>query len=360
MFVVFTADDAVQQYTIDSVNQFLAQRKNPNGCPVKMSFYTSTNYTNFTLVTDWFVAGNEIADHTMTHVGSPPSEEINGNLLALNAFSGIPLNAIKGFRAPFLNYTKETLQLLQQASFMYDSSATSSVPVTDPATDAYWPYTLDNGLANDCLRIPGVCKGEPKLPGFWEVPMYSFFDNKGVAGPHLMDPWLDAANGDLKSKDSATLEFMQKTFTDHYNNKRQPIGLYTHPIHVSLNFPGTTATQGTVDMINQFLDWAQNQQNVWIVSSEQLLEWVKNPKPISQLDQVDALKCATPNVDASKQICNGIPGNQKGLLNHCAFNDFPWYTCVRDNLAHAVSSVTDMFIVVRLPQRATHRRQPRT
>ncbi len=63
-FVVFTADDAIQSYTLDSVNQFLAQRKNPNGCVPRMTYYTSLNYTNYTLVTDWFVAGNEIADHT--------------------------------------------------------------------------------------------------------------------------------------------------------------------------------------------------------------------------------------------------------------------------------------------------------
>jgi hypothetical protein len=61
MFVVFTADDAIQSYTLDSVNQFLAHRKNPNGCPPKMTYYTSLNYTNYTLVTDWYVAGNEIA-----------------------------------------------------------------------------------------------------------------------------------------------------------------------------------------------------------------------------------------------------------------------------------------------------------
>ena len=60
-FVVFTADDAVQSYTIDAINQFLAHRKNPNGCTPKMTYYTSLNYTNYTLVTDWYVAGNEIA-----------------------------------------------------------------------------------------------------------------------------------------------------------------------------------------------------------------------------------------------------------------------------------------------------------
>ena len=64
MFVVFTADDAIQSYTLDAVNQFLSQRKNPNGCQPKMTYYNSIDYTNFTLVTDWYVAGNEIADHT--------------------------------------------------------------------------------------------------------------------------------------------------------------------------------------------------------------------------------------------------------------------------------------------------------
>ena len=126
----------------------------------------------------------------MTHVGQPPDDEIDGNLIALNALAGIPLSSIIGFRAPYLNFTADTLTHLAAAEFTYDSSASASIPVTDSGTDAYWPYTLDNGLANNCLNIPNICKGEPKLPGFWEVPMYAFFDERGVAGPHLMDPWL--------------------------------------------------------------------------------------------------------------------------------------------------------------------------
>lgn len=326
-FIVFTADDAIQSYTLDSVNQFLGQRKNPNGCPIKMTYFTSLSFTNYTLVTDWYVAGNEIADHTMTHVGTPPAEEINGNLIALNALAGIPLSAIKGFRAPFLNYSIDTLKLLYQSQFTYDSSAAASIPVTDPNTDAYWPYTLDNGMANDCLEVEGQCKGEPKLPGFWEIPMYAFFDNLGVAGPHLMDPWLDAANGDSKVNDTATFEYMKNTFTAHYTGNRQPIGLYTHPIHLSTTYPGVNAPMSTINMINAFLDWAQEQPNVWIVSNEQLLDWVQHPVPASQLNQIESLKCTTPQVDPSVKICNGMPGNEDGLLSHCAFSDFPFYTC---------------------------------
>ncbi|KAG5717983.1 hypothetical protein E4T56_gene1729 [Termitomyces sp. T112] len=326
-FIVFTADDAIQSYTLDSVNQFLANRKNPNGCTPKMTYFTSLNYTNYTLVTDWYVAGNEIADHTMTHVGTPSTAEINGNLIALNALAGIPLSSITGFRAPFLSYNAQTLKNLAAASFTYDSSSAASVPVTDPNTDAYWPYTLDYGMANNCLSNTDTCKGEPKLPGLWEIPMYAFFDSRGVNGPHLMDPWLDAADGSTKVNNTATLEYMKATFTDHYNNNRQPIGLYTHPIHLSKTYPGVSPDHKMIDMINAFLDWAQQQQNVWIVSNEQLLAWVRNPVPISQLDTVSALKCSTPQVDASQKICNGMPQNEGGLLSHCQFSDFPFYTC---------------------------------
>ena len=65
---------------------------------------------------------------------------------------------------------------------------------------------------------------------------------------------------------------------------------------------------------------------VWIVSNEQLLAWMKNLVPASQLNQLDAFKCTSPQVSA--KICNGIPANENGLLSHCDFPDFPFFTCV--------------------------------
>lgn len=87
----FTADDAIQVYTRDAVNHFLAQRRNPNGCAPKMTYFASLSYTNYSMVrrfllpspptsanpitqvTDWFVEGNEIADHTMVRPSAPSS-----------------------------------------------------------------------------------------------------------------------------------------------------------------------------------------------------------------------------------------------------------------------------------------------
>ncbi|EPQ30700.1 uncharacterized protein PFL1_01601 [Pseudozyma flocculosa PF-1] len=330
-FIVFTADDAVQSYTIAAVDQFLAQRKNPNGCTPKMSYYTQTMYTNYSMVTELYVNGNDVADHTMTHVAQAPADEIDGNLITLNALAGIPYKSIIGYRAPFLNYTRQNLEHLHGAGFTYDSSSTSSVPVTDPNTDAFWPYTLDNGMANDCQSVDNICNGEPKLPGFWEIPMYAIFDEKGAAGAHLMDPWLDSPNPD------DVLNWMKNTFSDHYKGKRQPFGLYTHPIHVSPNYPGQpdqAQINKMIKMINSFLDWATtsaDMQNVWIISNKQLLAWMKNPVPASQLNTIDEFKCQTP--DVKDHICNGFAKNSD-LMQHCIsntqgdpLNNSPFYTC---------------------------------
>lgn len=328
-FIVFTADDAVQTYTINSVNQFLAQRRNPNGCTPLMSYYVSLQYTNYSMVTELYVNGNDVGDHTMTHQEQPATTaEIDGNLITLNALSGIPYKSIIGYRAPFLNYSRENLEHLAATGFTYDSSSTASVPVTDSNTDAFWPYTLDNGMANDCNAVANICSGQPKLPGFWEIPMYAIFDDRGAAGPHLMDPWLDSNDA------SAVLNWMKNTFTDHYKGNRQPFGVYTHPIHLASGYPGLNDPIDQIRMLNEFLDWATtsgDMQNVWIISNKQLIAYMQNPVPASQLNTLDAFKCQTPNVD--QHICNGLSKNSD-LLQHCIsntagdpLNNSPFYTC---------------------------------
>lgn len=98
---------------------------------------------------------------------------------------------------------------------------------------------------------------------------------------------------------------------------------------------------------------------VWIVSNEQLLAWVRNPVPISQLDTVSALKCFVPQVDASQKICNGIPQNEAGILSHCQFSDFPFYTCVCIFAGpHSAVLIRCIWLLVRLPQTATLTEQP--
>lgn len=69
---------------------------------------------------------------------------------------------------------------------------------------------------------------------------------------------------------------------------------------------------------------------VWIVSNEQLLAWVRNPVPASQLNSLPEFQCQVPQV--TEKICNGMPDNEAGLLAKCMFIEFPFYTCVSDIL----------------------------
>lgn len=77
-------------------------------------------------------------------------------------------------------------------------------------------------------------------------------------------------------------------------------------------------------MINTFLDWTQTFKDVWLVSNEQMLEWIKAPVPNANISSVTALGCSTPDVAAGLKICNGITANEIGLLDNCPFIDFPW------------------------------------
>ena len=65
--------------------------------------------------------------------------------------------------------------------------------------------------------------------------------------------------------------------------------------------------------------------------------------PLSQLNDFAPLKCSTPAVDSSLKICNGIPQNEAGLLDHCAFNDFPYYTCVRTCISPLIIAICALY-----------------
>ncbi|KAF9581002.1 hypothetical protein BGW38_002139 [Lunasporangiospora selenospora] len=178
-----------------------------------------------------------------------------------------------GFRAPFLNYSADTFTILGNQKFEYDSSTTAT-----PA-DAHWPYTLDYGLANDCWD--GICEQPISIPGLWEIPMAAIMDGPStMAIPHNMDPQLD---GTPEQKD------------------RQPFGIYLHPVHVG----------NSTSLYTTFLNEIAALPNVWFVTNQQLLAWMKNPVPATQLADQPYMKCERPVV--GKEICNGIEDSTVGV-----------------------------------------------
>lgn len=66
--VMFTFDDAVNEEVFDYYQElFPADRINPNGCPVSVTFFVSHNWTNYDQVKELYNRGHEIASHSITH-----------------------------------------------------------------------------------------------------------------------------------------------------------------------------------------------------------------------------------------------------------------------------------------------------
>lgn len=298
--------------TFPNANALLAGRKNPNGCPAKATWFAQVNYSDPILLTQWYASGNEVADHTVTHgaaditkienyVGS--YEEVEGMRAWANAWAGIPLGKIKGFRYPYLNYTADGLKLLQKMGFEYESSMSAM------DSDAVWPYTLDHGIVNDCLGQIDLCGGKVTVPGLWEIPLYGI---SGPDGTHLMDPYND---GNLYTPDLPTVEQDYISYFDkHYGGNRAPFGIYTHPTWFNpppasaiptLPQGADGASQKKLAMVQKVLDYAMKKPDTWMVTNAQLIEYMKAPVPASQLASQPYMQCAQTPAPPTN-ICNGI------------------------------------------------------
>lgn len=107
------------------------------------------------------------------------------------------------------------------------------------------------------------------------------------------------------------------------------IGVYLHPVQLS-EIAGRPDPGPSVKMLKEFFDWALSQPNVWFVTNQQLLQWMKNPVPADQLKDYEPFKCQTPNV--GKEICNGLDDDKngqvdEGLKESCNFDVAVWSTC---------------------------------
>ncbi|CAG8460835.1 4935_t:CDS:2 [Paraglomus occultum] len=327
-FFVLSFDDAMQPAMQPSNDTFIQDthpnsahlvfdtlmkgKKNPNGCPITATYFLQTYYTDFGLVTNWYAAENEVADHTMTHPNLPGEPEITGNILAVNALAGIPKSKITGFRFPFRNYTAPLFQLLSKLGFAYDSTVSAG------PTDMYWPYTLDNGIANECWS--GICDAGLKLPGMFEFPMYAIPGGDGVM--YLMDPLLTVPLDQGK-------QWLINSFNQHYKNGKAPFGLYLHGAQY-LPQPGRPDPGPIIAAYNSVIQYALSQPNVYAVTYSQVLAWMKNPVPVSQLAGHPAFKCTIPKL--GKEICNGLDDNgdgniDEGLKQQCNTPTSTFTTC---------------------------------
>ena len=158
--ITVTFDDAINNNNIDLYREiFNRQRKNPNGCDIKASFFVSHKYTNYSSVQEMHYLGHEIAAHSITHnddelfwTGATVDDwakEMAGSRLIIDKFANITDNSVVGLRAPYLRVGgNNQFTMMEEQAFLYDSSITA--PLQNPPL---WPYTM-------YFRMPHRCHGD--------------------------------------------------------------------------------------------------------------------------------------------------------------------------------------------------------
>lgn len=65
--ITITFDDAINNNNIELYKEmFNGERKNPNGCDIKATFFVSHKYSNYSAVQEIHRKGHEIAAHSIT------------------------------------------------------------------------------------------------------------------------------------------------------------------------------------------------------------------------------------------------------------------------------------------------------
>lgn len=304
--VMFSFDDGLRDQDYNNYySPVFNGLKNPNGCPISLTYFVSHNFTDYVLVEhSYLVDLAEIADHSVTHrtpttwwlnaTEQEMTHEVKDQQSILHLWGDIPQDKIQGFRAPFLATSEMELKVLYENKFLYEASM-----VTDTN---YWPFTLD--YKSPICNSPATCPVNA-YPGLWLVPNVVYTQSSGYPCPML-----DACTAPITEDD--WMEFFDTNFKAHYEGNRSPFGIYSH----SAWFYGG---QARVDALKKFLAKLGSMKDVFIVSHTQMLDWVRDPTPLSKISDFEAWKCPprpVPKCEMEKPVCNKFYDNA-GLLKSC-------------------------------------------
>lgn len=277
--VLLTFDDAVNDLNWEIYEELFTGRTNPNGCPILATFYVSHEWTDYGQVQTLYSRGHEMASHSITHsFGEKFSKsqwfkEVNGQREILNMYGGVKMNDVRGMRAPFLQIGgNKMFEMLYDANFTYDSS----MPIFENSPPL-WPYTLDYQLNHECMITPCPTKS---FPGVWEVGMTMWVDLRG--GRCSMG---DACSN--PADEDGVYEMLMKNFNRHYKSNRAPFGLFYH----SAWFNTVHHRRGFL----RFMATVNSLPDVWFVTNWQMLQWMRQPTPIAEINSFEPWQCPAKN-----------------------------------------------------------------
>ncbi len=281
--VMLTFDDSLNEEIYGYYKTlFRLGRSNPNGCPITATFYLSNNWTNYDLVAALHHQGHEFASHTITH-RMPQSwwthasredwyREVEGQRDNIASKAGIPKNEITGLRVPYLELGGDRqFRMMRDVGLEYDATF-----MTGPYDEGgAWPFTLDYPPNWKYCSNNNCPKGS--FPGLWELPLNRWIGPDGK--PCTM---MDSCPTQPEDRDDA-LGYMWYNFNRFYRGNRAPFGIHLHATWFRRDDRYHEALDAFIDAILELKD-------VYLVTASQVLDWMKDPHTISEINDFRSWK----------------------------------------------------------------------
>jgi hypothetical protein len=276
--VLLTFSDPITDRTINSLKAiFNGRYRNPNGCPIKATFFVTHDYSNYDQVQWLYSQGHEMAvssmtgDNNETKSESEWEAEMAGTKKALEKFSYVDGKKVIGVRAPQMRPGGDAqYRAMLRGGFRYDSS-------TLVTGGPYWPQTMDHRPPWQCVngqRCPLY-----SYPGLWEFTINEFYHPNGSTGNSLHSV---VGRG--------TAESVFRVLSENFN-RSESASKAPFVVPISSELLTSLPDSGAVNGIQRFLESILKRQDVYVVSMSQALDWITLPTRLAKIRDFRSWNC---------------------------------------------------------------------
>lgn len=276
-------------------------RSNPNGCPLSVTLFISHNGTDYGAVKKYYNRGFDIGvsmdGRSGTNTGRNILQKVENQRSNIINLAGVPRNKVSGWRSSNGKAANVTTQKqLFHLGYIYDMSL--SYTRGHASDDDLWPYTLDNGWSTNstCLSL---CP-QQAINGVWEVPINSMLLDK------VPCVYADGCYRRFTNFNES-YRYLMDNFRSHYNGNRAPFGINLHSARFIENFPQEALYRAIQDMLHY--------GDVYIVNIRQVIEWMKHPTTLSEIDGFRPWGCTSDGKHQKRHASNAITEAEQALID---------------------------------------------
>ncbi|CEO97892.1 EGF-like domain-containing protein [Plasmodiophora brassicae] len=262
--VVLYMDEIVTEDMFRRIVDLTTKHQNLNGCDIPVTWYMRSARSDPSMIRNAFNRYFEIAVSAAAE-GGHIDKQIADAKSWLVSTASIPVSAIVGYRAPKWSNAIGTRSILADHGFVYDHSIKE---VSADPSRRLWPYSMANGIAQDCDDPAVMCDARERHPGVVEIPVWELRDRHNRPAPNVTAA---SAPGEEVFSNDDWLAVLSYNFGASYYGNRAPVS-------IPLSSTALLNSDDNMAALSKFLGHILEFDDVWVVTNAQLVSFMTTPK----------------------------------------------------------------------------------